>query len=91
MDDHTRRPVVAALPRLAVGQPPPPPRRTVVSVDANHCALYGICEQEAPDVFTLGVDGRLRYPPGVDAGRVAAVRQAARLCPMRAISLRDQP
>ncbi|MBL7489945.1 ferredoxin [Frankia sp. AgB1.9] len=91
MDEHTRRPVAATLPRLAASQPPAPPRRTALSVDANHCALYGLCEQEAPDVFTLGVDGRLRYPPAVDAERVAAARQAARLCPMRAISLRDQP
>ncbi|WP_369125299.1 ferredoxin [Cryobacterium sp. GrIS_2_6] len=58
-----------------------------VSVDNRQCHLYGICEQEAPEVFALGVDGRLRYSAHPAAREAAATRQAARLCPMQAITL----
>jgi ferredoxin len=62
-------------------------RRVRVSVDNNHCHLFGICQQEAPEVFDLGVDGRLRYPAHPDPASTAAVQQAARCCPMQAITL----
>ena len=58
-----------------------------ISVDNRHCHLYGVCHQEAPHIFTLGTDGRLRYnahPSPVDAD---SGRQAARLCPMQAITV----
>ncbi|MFF4211549.1 ferredoxin [Streptomyces sp. NPDC001796] len=58
-----------------------------VSVDNNHCELYAICQQEAPEVFELGADGRLRYDAVPDASQTPAVRQAARCCPMQAITL----
>lgn len=58
-----------------------------VSVDNGHCRLYGICQQEAPDVFDLGEDGRLRYQARPTADHAPAVRQAARCCPMQAITL----
>lgn len=61
-----------------------------VAVDNTHCAVFGICVQEAPQVFDLGVDGRLRYnarPAAVDTARV---RQAARVCPMQAIAVTDR-
>ncbi|MFB7445813.1 ferredoxin [Streptomyces mirabilis] len=66
-----------------------PPVR--VSVDNNHCELYGICHQEAPEVFDLGPDGRLRYDAAPDASHTPAVRQAARCCPMQAITLTQEP
>lgn len=58
-----------------------------VSVDNNHCHLYAICQQEAPAVFDLGVDGRLRYDTSPGGEHTAAVRQAARCCPTQAIIL----
>lgn len=58
-----------------------------VSVDNNHCELYGICQQEAPEVFDLGDDGRLRYDASPDAAHTPLVQQAARCCPMQAITL----
>ncbi|WP_327432927.1 ferredoxin [Streptomyces sp. NBC_01236] len=58
-----------------------------ISVDNNHCALYAICQQEAPAVFDLGADGRLRYDTAPDPAHTPAVRQAARCCPMQAITL----
>ena len=64
--------------------------KITVSVDNNHCHLYAICEQEAPDVFTLGPDGRLRYPAHPDPSHTEAIRQAARLCPMQAIEVTER-
>lgn len=61
-----------------------------VSVDNNHCELYAICQQEAPQVFDLGPDGRLRYDTTPDASQTLAVRQAARCCPMQAITLAEE-
>lgn len=60
-----------------------------VSVDGNHCHLYAICEQEAPEVFRLHEGRQLVYIRHVEREQVAAVRQAARLCPMQAIELRE--
>ncbi len=75
--------------RPRAGQHAGPPR-LAVSVDNNHCQLYGICEQEAPQVFALGVDGRLRYDPRPSSAHTAGVRQAARCCPMQAITVTDR-
>jgi ferredoxin len=62
-----------------------------VGVDNNRCGLYGICQQEAPEVFELGVDGRLRYDAAPSTDHIPAVRQAARCCPMQAITLTKEP
>ena len=56
-----------------------------VSVDGNHCHFYAICAAEAPDVFRLPSDGRLRYTSKPDPSQTGAVLEAARLCPMQAI------
>ncbi len=58
-----------------------------VAVDNTHCAVFGICVQEAPAVFDLGVDGRLRYDARPAPADTARVRQAARVCPMQAITV----
>lgn len=71
--------------RPRAGRPP----RTTVSVDNNRCHLYAICQMEAPEVFDVGTDGRLRYVGSPPADRRAEVRQAARLCPMQAIAVRE--
>ena len=57
----------------------------LVSVDGNHCHFYAICAAEAPEVFQLPSDGRLRYTSKPDPSQTAAVLEAARLCPMQAI------
>ena len=61
-----------------------------LSVDNTHCHLYGICEQEAPTVFALADDGRLRYTARPAPELADQVRQAVRLCPMQAIHLREK-
>jgi ferredoxin len=61
-----------------------------VDIDRNHCHRFAICEQEAPEVFRLRADGRLEYRsrPGVE--HRDAVRQAARVCPMQAITIEER-
>lgn len=61
-----------------------------VSVDKSHCQLYGICQSEAPTVFDLGADGRLRYQSRPAAADTDQVRQAARCCPTQAITLSER-
>lgn len=62
----------------------------VVSVDNNRCHLYAICQMEAPASFEVGVDGRLRYDRTPSDHDLPEVRQAARLCPMQAIRLKER-
>ena len=69
------------------GSPAHASPKLLVSVHNGHCHRYGICQQEAPEVFHLRSDTRLKYdttPPAEQSGRV---RQAARLCPMQAITV----
>ena len=58
-----------------------------VSVHNGHCHLYGVCQQEAPEVFHLRSDTRLKYDTTPPAEQSDRVRQAARLCPMQAITV----
>ena len=61
-----------------------------VSVHNTHCHLYGICEQEAPEVFQLRTNGRLAYQTKPAPEQLKGVRQAARLCPTQAITIKEQ-
>jgi ferredoxin len=63
----------------------------MVNVDASHCARFGFCEQAAPDVFKLRSDGRLSYRASVTEDEIAAVVNAAEICPVRAITLGRVP
>jgi ferredoxin len=61
-----------------------------VRVDLDKCQGYGNCLGPAPDVFDLNDQGLvllLTDEPTDD--RAAAVREAAGLCPVQAISLED--
>ncbi|MFI9275938.1 FAD-dependent oxidoreductase [Kitasatospora sp. NPDC052896] len=59
-----------------------------VSVDNNRCHIYGICQQEAPEIFRIAESGSLHYTANVPAHSAAKARQAARCCPMQAVSVR---
>ncbi|MFD9887746.1 ferredoxin [Amycolatopsis sp. NPDC059027] len=60
-----------------------------ISVDNDRCELYGICAMEAPDVFDLGNDGRLRFRKRLLApDDLEQAVAAARACPMQAVVLR---
>jgi NADPH-dependent 2,4-dienoyl-CoA reductase/sulfur reductase-like enzyme/ferredoxin len=59
-----------------------------ISVDNNRCHIYGICQQEAPEVFRISEGGSLHYTAAVPAALAAGARQAVRCCPMQAIAIR---
>lgn len=61
--------------------------RLLVAVHNGHCHKYGICQQEAPEVFALRSDDRLRYDSAPRPELAEQVRSAARLCPMQAITV----
>ncbi|GAA4527806.1 ferredoxin [Amycolatopsis samaneae] len=66
-----------------------PASGTRVGVDNDRCELYGICVMEAPGLFALGADGRLRFrkhPLGPEEKEQAVA--AARACPLQAVVLR---
>jgi ferredoxin len=59
-----------------------------IIVDRSRCSGYGICAQEAPDVFELGDDGlvnlRTEYVP---EGQEEAVQAAVTGCPKFVLDL----
>jgi NADPH-dependent 2,4-dienoyl-CoA reductase/sulfur reductase-like enzyme/ferredoxin len=59
-----------------------------IGVDNNRCHIYGICQQEAPEVFRISEGGSLHYTPSVPAEFAARARQAVRCCPMQAITVK---
>lgn len=61
-----------------------------VSVDHVLCHHYGLCQAQAPKVFRLMEDGRLRYARNPEPEQAAHVRAAAHACPMRAIQVEDK-
>ncbi|WP_197289436.1 ferredoxin [Saccharothrix sp. NRRL B-16348] len=61
-----------------------------ISVDNERCHRYGICQAEAPGLFQLVDDERLRYERRPPPEQFAKARAAARACPMRAIELRER-
>lgn len=73
-----------SLPRPALVPEDEPVR---ISVDNNRCHIYGICQQEAPEVFRISEGGSLHYTRGVPAELAAKARQAARCCPMQAVAI----
>jgi ferredoxin len=61
-----------------------------IVVDLDLCQGHGVCESEAPDVFELGKDHKVRVldqdPPGTQR---SAVGEAVRFCPTHALSVVD--
>lgn len=61
-----------------------------VAIDTKKCLSNGLCESMAPTVFEVGDDDlahALQNPVAV--ADHAATRQAARMCPVGAITLED--
>lgn len=64
------------------------PGRVRVAVHDGHCNKDAICQQEPPEVFALRSPTRLTYDAVPSAEQTLAIRQATRLCPMQAITVR---
>lgn len=61
-----------------------------VHVDRSRCAVTGMCEARAPEVFVIDYDGGMRVlQESVDPARHEAVREAVRGCPTRALRLEE--
>ncbi|GGP43971.1 ferredoxin [Streptomyces melanogenes] len=61
-----------------------------ISIDGDRCIGSGQCALTAPGVFTQDDDGFSELLPGrADGGGDPMVREAARACPVQAISLED--
>ncbi|MFF3772756.1 ferredoxin [Streptomyces sp. NPDC002232] len=58
-----------------------------VSIDGDVCIGAGQCALTSPDVFTQDDDGFGTVVPGREDGAGTLVREAARACPVQAISL----
>ena len=57
-----------------------------VEVDMAVCERYGHCVFEAPAVFELDDDGELHYVAEPSDAELLRVQQAARACPVAAIT-----
>ncbi|MFI6470936.1 MULTISPECIES: ferredoxin [unclassified Streptomyces] len=61
-----------------------------ISIDKDVCIGAGQCALTAPSVFTQDDDGFSALLPGrEDGGGDPLVREAARACPVQAITLHD--
>ncbi|MFC9735413.1 ferredoxin [Streptomyces roseolus] len=61
-----------------------------ISIDPDICMGAGQCALVSPDVFTQDDDGFGLVLPGREDGAGGTlVREAARACPVQAISLRE--
>jgi len=89
-EDAAPRPTAAGAAASASASATAASGEVRVSVHNGHCHKYAICQQEAPEVFRLRSDTRLDYDTHPPAELTGQVRQAARLCPMQAISLQQR-
>lgn len=63
-----------------------------VVVDRERCEGHGMCEDAAPEVFTLDDDGQaVVLADPVPAERQAATDRAVRLCLVAALLVRPSP
>ncbi|MBV2357252.1 ferredoxin [Streptomyces sp. J2-1] len=61
-----------------------------IDIDKDLCIGAGQCALAAPDVFTQDDDGYSTLLPGrEDAAGAPMVREAARACPVGAISVKE--
>jgi ferredoxin len=61
----------------------------LVTVDMNLCESHGQCVFAAPEVFSFDDDDVIQYEPVQDPARRAEIERAASVCPVRAITLRQ--
>lgn len=60
-----------------------------IHVDRAKCDNHGQCTFSAPTVFRLDEQGILQYEETADESLRADVEEAADVCPMQAIFLKD--
>lgn len=62
-----------------------------ITVDTNLCEVHGDCVVAAPDIFDIGEDDEVVQVLDAEPGEEyrATVVQAARMCPVAAITIED--
>ncbi|MFI6639829.1 ferredoxin [Streptomyces sp. NPDC050504] len=60
-----------------------------IRVDRTKCIGAGMCALTAPDVFTQDDEGLSELRPGRTGPAGPLVREAVRVCPVGAITVRD--
>ncbi|MEU3825655.1 ferredoxin [Streptomyces sp. SID486] len=60
-----------------------------IDIDKDACIGAGQCALAAPGVFTQDDDGYSMLLPGSENGEDPMTREAARACPVSAITVRD--
>ena len=61
-----------------------------IRIDVDLCQGHGVCESEAPDVFSVSKAGELTVlDPSPPDARRAAVDLAVRYCPTHAITIME--
>ena len=60
-----------------------------VTVDLAKCQDHGQCAIAAPAVFPMDDDGKLEYDANPDDSERADVEEAADVCPVQAILIKD--
>ncbi|MEV0415923.1 ferredoxin [Streptomyces sp. NPDC050448] len=60
-----------------------------IDIEKDVCIGAGQCALVAPDVFTQDDDGFSTLLPGGDGGHSPLAREAARACPVRAITVSE--
>ncbi|WP_418960740.1 ferredoxin [Streptomyces tritici] len=65
------------------------PAPVTIAVDRSVCIGAGQCALTAPDVFTQDDDGYGTVRPGRETAGGTMLREAVRVCPVRAITVHD--
>lgn len=65
-------------------------RRYRISVNNDRCRRFGICADEAAELFRLTPSGGLRYQRSVPPESLASAQAAVRSCPTLAIALEER-
>ncbi|MEU0171613.1 ferredoxin [Streptomyces iakyrus] len=60
-----------------------------IDIDKDVCIGAGQCALTAPDVFTQDDDGYSALLPGGESGGSPLLREAARACPVSAITVSE--
>lgn len=63
-----------------------------IAVDRDLCQGHGVCESEAPEVFSVSKDGVLTVlQEAPAAAERKAVELAVKFCPTHALSIVEEP
>jgi len=60
-----------------------------VIIDKDKCLGCGTCAMIAPEVFSLGADGKAEGKSPVEGDLAAKAKEAAGMCPQQAITIEE--